>query len=75
MPFNELVPPDVYFDTRPEYFSLIDGKRRKGYYQLCLTNPDVLRITIENGVREYDWLLRPVKLPIWAKLAFSKGSG
>ncbi|HZO92105.1 MAG TPA: DUF4838 domain-containing protein [Chthonomonadaceae bacterium] len=45
--FNELVPPDVYYDTHPEYFSLINGKRMKGYYQLCLTNPDVLRITIE----------------------------
>ncbi|HLV80231.1 MAG TPA: DUF4838 domain-containing protein [Chthonomonadaceae bacterium] len=44
--FNELVPPDVYFDKHPEYFSLINGKRMKGYYQLCLTNPDVLKIVI-----------------------------
>ncbi len=45
--FNDLVPPDKYFDEHPEYFSLVDGKRMKGYYQLCLTNPDVLRISIE----------------------------
>ena len=44
--FNELVPPDKYFDTHPEYFSLINGNRVKGYYQLCLTNPDVLQIVI-----------------------------
>jgi hypothetical protein len=45
--FNSLVPPDEYFDTHPEYFSMINGRRMKGYYQLCLTNPDVLRISIE----------------------------
>lgn len=44
--FNSLVPPETYYDTHPEYFSLINGKRMKGYYQLCLTNPDVLAITI-----------------------------
>jgi hypothetical protein len=48
--FAELVPPDRHFESHPEYFSLIDGKRMKGYHQLCLTNPDVLRICIE-GVR------------------------
>ena len=31
-----------YFDTHPEYFALRDGKRTPN--QLCLTNPDVLRI-------------------------------
>jgi hypothetical protein len=45
--FNSLVPPEQYFDTHPEYFSMVNGKRMKGYYQLCLTNPDVLRLTIE----------------------------
>ena len=50
--FNELVPPETYFDSHPEYFSLINGKRMKGYYQLCLTNPEVLRITMER-VRQW----------------------
>jgi len=45
--FNSLVPPDKYFGEHPEYFSLVNGKRMKGYYQLCLTNPDVLRIATE----------------------------
>jgi hypothetical protein len=45
--FNDLAPPEQYFDQHPEYFSMVNGKRMKGYYQLCLTNPDVLRITIE----------------------------
>jgi hypothetical protein len=40
-----LVPPEKYFDTHPEYYALMAGKR--GKTQLCLTNPDVLKITIE----------------------------
>lgn len=50
--FAELVPPQVYFKDHPEYFSLVDGKRKDGYAQLCLTNPDVLRISIEK-VRQW----------------------
>ena len=45
--FNELVPPAKYYADHPEYFSLIGGKRMNGYYQLCLTNPDVVRIATE----------------------------
>lgn len=48
--FDELVPPSVYFADHPEYFSLVDGKRLGEKTQLCLTNPEVLRICIE-GVR------------------------
>jgi hypothetical protein len=54
--FNELVPPETYFDTHPEYFSMIDGQRKKGYYQLCLTNPDVAQIAIakvEEWIKQY----------------------
>lgn len=47
--FDMMVPKDVYFDSHPEYYSLRDGKRvKEGYTQLCLSNPDVLRITIES---------------------------
>ena len=35
---------DTYFDAHPEYFALHDGKRSPN--QLCLTNPDTLRIVI-----------------------------
>lgn len=41
-----LVPPERYFAKHPEYYALMAGKRTTT--QLCLTNPDVLRITIAN---------------------------
>ncbi len=50
--FNSLVPPEKYFKDHPEYFSLIDGARRVERSQLCLTNPDVLRIAVAQ-VREW----------------------
>ena len=37
-----------YFAQHPEYFCLRDGKRYGGYGQPCLSNPDVLEITIES---------------------------
>ena len=46
--FDQLLPQDKYFDAHPEYFSMIDGKRVRGKTQLCLTNPDVLRIVTSN---------------------------
>jgi hypothetical protein len=45
--FCEILPPKKYFAQHPEYYSLIDGKRRGEEGQLCLTNPDVLRLTVE----------------------------
>ncbi|CAD5254307.1 MULTISPECIES: DUF4838 domain-containing protein [unclassified Imperialibacter] len=44
--FNELVPPDVYYDEHPEYFAMVNGKRLPT--QLCLTNHEVLDIAIQN---------------------------
>ncbi len=44
--FYSILPPAQYFDQHPEYFSLVDGKRRGAQAQLCLTNPDVLRLTV-----------------------------
>ena len=44
--FNALVPPEVYYEEHPEYFAMRNGKRIPT--QLCLTNPDVLQITIQN---------------------------
>ncbi|MEZ4775083.1 MAG: DUF4838 domain-containing protein [Bacteroidia bacterium] len=44
--FNALVPPEVYFKDHPEYFSEVNGKRIPT--QLCLTNSEVLEITIQN---------------------------
>lgn len=67
--FNTLCSPDVYFAAHPEYFSEVKGKRIKDYTQLCLSNPDVLRIVTSNvlerirkdpgasfyGVSQNDW--------------------
>jgi hypothetical protein len=44
--FHTLVPPDIYFEEHPEYFSMVNGKRLPT--QLCLTNPDVLKVTVQN---------------------------
>jgi hypothetical protein len=49
--FDGLVPQDL-FKEHPEYFPLIDGKRKGGYVQRCLSNADVLRISIER-VRQW----------------------
>ena len=67
--FDTLLPPDKYFDAHPEYFSMVKGRRMKDRTQLCLTNPDVLRIVTSNvlehirkdpgakfyGVSQNDW--------------------
>lgn len=44
--FNHLVPPEIYFNEHPEYYALRNGKRIPT--QLCLTNPDVLKIVVQN---------------------------
>ncbi|MBZ5582416.1 MAG: DUF4838 domain-containing protein [Acidobacteriia bacterium] len=44
--FDRLLPPSRYFNEHSEYYSLIDGRRRT-QGQLCLTNPDVLRIGVD----------------------------
>ena len=49
--FYPLMPPDEFFGKHPEYYSLIDGKRIYERAQLCLSNPDVLRIITER-IRE-----------------------
>ncbi len=53
--FNELVPPELYFDEHPEYFSLVDGKRLRERTQLCLTNEGVFlaaRKTLRRWIKE-----------------------
>jgi hypothetical protein len=43
--YNRLLPPKLYFDEHPEYYSEINGKRVAR--QLCLSNQDVVRIATE----------------------------
>ncbi len=45
--FYVILPPEKYFKDHPEYFALVDEKRRGEDAQLCLTNPEVLRLTVE----------------------------
>jgi hypothetical protein len=48
--FNELVPPKIYYQSHPEYYSMVKGKRIPT--QLCLSNPAVLEITVQNLRKE-----------------------
>ena len=45
--FYPLMPPSEFFDEHPEYYSEIDGERIHERAQLCLTNPDVVKIATE----------------------------
>jgi hypothetical protein len=45
--FNELVPPDQYGKTHPEYYSMVNDNRLAGT-QLCLSNRAVLAVLIAN---------------------------
>lgn len=50
--FARLVPHDEYRDTHPEYFSFYNGRRQaveNDNWQLCLTNPDILDIVVDNA--------------------------
>ncbi|MCC6697133.1 MAG: DUF4838 domain-containing protein [Candidatus Hydrogenedentes bacterium] len=54
--FESLLPPDEFFDTHPEFFSLIDGKRLKYRSQWCNTNPELAKVVTERvrqNMREY----------------------
>ena len=67
--FNSLLPPKKHFKDHPEWFSEVKGKRTDVHTQLCLTNPDVLRMVTSNvlerirrdpdatfyGVSQNDW--------------------
>lgn len=49
--FYQLVEPDKYFKKHPEYFSIVDGERKGDEAQLCLTNPNVVKIAINTVYR------------------------
>ncbi|MEN6520719.1 MAG: DUF4838 domain-containing protein [Armatimonadota bacterium] len=54
--FDKLVPLDKYWDTHPEYFSMVKGERVRENTQLCMSNPDVLKIataTVMEWIREH----------------------
>lgn len=45
--FARHVPPEKYLAAHPDYFALVDGER-VGDGQLCLTNPDVFRLVVDD---------------------------
>jgi hypothetical protein len=46
-----ILPPVKYFADHPEYYALVGGRRRGERAQLCLTNPAVLRLTIQTVLK------------------------
>ncbi len=51
--FYQLVPPSRYFADHPDYFSLVDGKRKSSPdSQLCLSNPGVFKVVVDALVAE-----------------------
>ena len=46
--FNDYVPVERYYETHPEYFSMVNGVRLREQTQLCLTNPEVLEIVTQS---------------------------
>lgn len=59
--FFKLLSPSIYFKQHPEYFSLVNGKRKA--MQLCLTNPDVLKIV---GDKLRDLMADEPEMDIWS---------
>ena len=48
---DSLIPPEL-FKEHPEYFPLINGERKSGYVQRCLSNPEVLKLA-KSRVRQW----------------------
>ncbi len=44
--FHRFMPADQFFNKHPEYYALVNGKRRPT--QLCLSSPDVLKIVSDS---------------------------
>ena len=51
--FFQLLPPDKYFGDHPEWYSEIDGERKAGRTQLCLTNEAMRAELVQNALK---WL-------------------
>jgi len=51
--FYALVPPSHYFADHPDYYSLVDGKRKSSPdSQLCLSSPGVFKVVVDALVAE-----------------------
>ena len=49
---RNLLKPEEYFDEHPEYYAEINGERIREKTQLCMTNPDVLRLVTEQVLKD-----------------------
>ena len=49
--FHKWISKEKYFREHPEYFALTNGRRQP--YQLCTSNPEVLRVFCENILAQY----------------------
>ena len=53
-----LVPPSKYGKEHPEYYALVDGRRKLDMHgggpQLCMTNPEVLDIVVDSVLKEIE---------------------
>ncbi len=61
--FGDLVNPQEYFDEHPEYFSLVDGERKKEHTELCLSNPDVYNICLK---KLKEWIINNPECDIFS---------
>lgn len=59
--FEKLVPRAKYFETHPEYFAEVNGKRI--HDQLCLSNEDVFRIVVERLREE---MVKQPEAKVWS---------
>ncbi len=51
--YHKYLSAEEYAESHPEYFALVNGVREnQERHQLCLSNPDVLRIVTENVLKE-----------------------
>lgn len=48
--YYDLIPPSKYFESHPEWFSMIDGKRTTNGAQLCLTNEEMRKELVKNAL-------------------------
>jgi len=49
--FGRLLPVDKYYEQHPEFYALVNGKRKGGHkdlVQLCLSNPEVVKEVANN---------------------------
>ena len=74
--FRVMFPPSKYFEDHPEYYPLINGKRSRGNgstdWQLCTSNPAVIKATIAKGREFYQ---HNPELWKWFSVGVNDGGG